>query len=64
MDSKCADWLTSRADGVRLSVKVTPRATIKLLARHRGAGSRRKVLDVQGETASLTRRLRAIGAGR
>lgn len=108
MESKSADWLTRRADGVRLSVKVTPRAakvgivgvvdedartylalkvaapaeggkanaaTLKLLARHcgvaasalslvSGAGSRRKVLDVQGETARLTRRLRALGAGR
>jgi uncharacterized protein (TIGR00251 family) len=27
MASRGPDWLTSRADGVRLSVKVTPRAT-------------------------------------
>jgi uncharacterized protein (TIGR00251 family) len=100
------DWLTRRPDGVRLSVKVTPRAskvgvqgvavegersflavrvaapaeggkanaaTIKLLARHcgvaasalslvSGAGGRRKVVDVQGETGSLMSRLQDLAA--
>jgi uncharacterized protein len=109
MDAPTADWLTSRPDGVRLSVKVTPRspskgvqgvevdgrgqaylvvrvaappedgkanaATIKLLAKHcgvaasalrlvSGAGSRRKVLDVQGEADLLCRRLKALAADR
>ncbi len=100
------DWLTRRADGVRLSVKVTPRAakvgiqgtavegartylavkvaapaeggkanaaTLKLLARHcgvaasalslvSGAGGRRKVVDVQGDTGSLMQRLQDLAA--
>ena len=104
--ARAPDWLTRRADGVRLAVKVTPRAakvgvqgvavegaraylavrvaapadsgkanaaTLKLLARHcgvaasalslvSGASSRRKLLDVHGETDSLMQRLQDLAA--